>query len=76
MSIVVVNFLLRLVIIKLIIYIGKPTETEQTKLITNGVFLVQFFNTGVLLLLVNANLNEQSGVLGAIFKGGIADFNS
>ena len=39
-------------------YIGKPTETEQTKLITNGVFLVQFFNTGILLLLVNANLAE------------------
>lgn len=40
MSIVVVNFVLRLIIIKLIMYIGKDTETEQTKLITNGVFLV------------------------------------
>ena len=57
-------------------YIGKDTETEQTKLITNGVFLVQFFNTGFLLLLVNANLSEQSTVLGFIFSGGMPDFNS
>ena len=38
--------------------------------------MVQFFNTGILLLLVNANLTEQGSVLGALFSGGVADFNS
>jgi len=56
--IVAINFILRLFIIKLIFFIGKDTESEQTKLITDGVFIVQFFNTALLLLLVNANLEE------------------
>jgi hypothetical protein len=38
--IVGINYVLRLFIIKLIIYIGKDTESEQTRLITNGVFIV------------------------------------
>lgn len=56
--IIAINYILRIFIIKLIIYIGKDTESEQTKMITNGVFLVQFFNTALLLLLVNANFDE------------------
>lgn len=47
--IVAINYILRIFIIKLIIFIGKDTESEQTKLITNGVFIVQFFNTALLL---------------------------
>lgn len=39
-GIVAINFILRMVIIKLIIYIGKDTESEQTRLIANGVFIV------------------------------------
>ena len=66
-SIVIINYVLRLFIIKLICYICNHTESAQTRLITNGVFIVQFFNTGILLLLVNANLNEQSSVIGFIF---------
>ncbi len=38
--IVAINYILRLFIIKLIIYIGKDTESEQTRLIANGVFIV------------------------------------
>ena len=38
--IIAVNYILRLFIIRLIIYIGKDTESEQTRLITNGVFIV------------------------------------
>ncbi|CDW85661.1 UNKNOWN [Stylonychia lemnae] len=71
-----INFVLRLVIIKLIIFIGKDTESEQTKLITNGVFVVQFFNTAFLLLLVNANMTEQAKWLGIFFNGRIGDFNT
>jgi hypothetical protein len=35
-----VNYVLRIFIILLIQYIGKPTESEQTQLITDGVFVV------------------------------------
>jgi hypothetical protein len=38
--IIAINFVLRLFIIKLIIYIGMDTESEQTRLICNGVFVV------------------------------------
>lgn len=38
--IVGVNFVLRNIIIALIKFIGKDTESEQTRLITNGVFVV------------------------------------
>ena len=75
-SIVILNYVLRVFIIMLIKYIGKDTESEQTKLIVNGVFLVQYLNTGFLLLLVNANMTEQGPILGFFFTGGIADFNS
>jgi len=76
-GIVAINFILRMVIIKLIIYIGKDTESEQTRLITNGVFIVQFFNTALLLLMVNANMNEQGGFFSLVSRQtGIPDFNS
>lgn len=74
--IVAINYILRLFIIKLIVFLGKDTESEQTKLITNGIFIVQFFNTALLLLLVNANLDEQSGLFSLVFSGAVPDFNS
>jgi hypothetical protein len=43
--------------------------------IINGVFIVLFFNTGVLLLLVNANLSDISGLLGKIFDGRFFDYS-
>ena len=64
-------------IIKLIIYIGKDTESEQTRLITNGVFIVQFFNTALLLLMVNANLAEQGSFFSIFSRSvGMPDFNT
>jgi hypothetical protein len=68
-----INYVLRLFIIKLIVFIGKDTETEQTRLTTNGIFIVQFFNTAILLLLCNANLYEQG--LG-IFNGKLSDMEA
>ena len=74
--IVAINYVLRLFIIKLIIYIGKDTESEQTRLITNGVFIVQFFNTAFLLLMVNANMTEQGSFFKLVFNRRIPDFNT
>lgn len=53
------NIILKIVIIRLCFWIGEDTESEQKSLITNGVFYAQFFNTGILIILVNANLKDQ-----------------
>ncbi len=50
--IVMVNYVLRLVLIFLIKFIGYDTETVQTKYIKNSVFVIQFFNTAILALLL------------------------
>lgn len=55
-----INIILKTVIIKLITAIRHDTYSERLSKITNGVFLAQFFNTGILLLLVNANMTEHS----------------
>jgi len=76
-SIIAINYVLRVIIIKLIIGIGNDTLSEQTRLITNGVFVVQFFNTALLLLMVNANLQEQGFPLSMMSaERGLSDFNS
>lgn len=47
-------------IIALISWVGYDTRSEELTRITNWVFMAQFFNTGFLLLLVNANITEHS----------------
>lgn len=37
--------------------------------------LVQFFNTAILLLFVNANMTQQSSILGYVFRGNLPDFS-
>lgn len=56
--IIAVNEVLRMAIIALITWVGEDTQSERLTSITNGIFFAQFFNTGLLLLLVNANLTE------------------
>eukprot|EP00355_Strombidium_rassoulzadegani_P007408 CAMPEP_0168620868 /NCGR_PEP_ID=MMETSP0449_2-20121227/7377_1 /TAXON_ID=1082188 /ORGANISM="Strombidium rassoulzadegani, Strain ras09" /LENGTH=1171 /DNA_ID=CAMNT_0008661923 /DNA_START=74 /DNA_END=3586 /DNA_ORIENTATION=+ len=56
--IIAINIVLKTIIIKLIVWIGEDTISERLASITNGVFYAQFFNTGFLLLLVNANMTE------------------
>jgi len=43
--------------------------------IVNGVFIALFFNTGILLTLTSANLNDVSGWLGHIFNGTYYDYS-
>ena len=45
------------------------------KYITDSVFVCIFFNTGFLLMLVNANLEEQGALVAKNFNGLISDFN-
>jgi len=56
--IVVVNLILQIVIIESVTWIGEDTHSQQLTTITTIVFIAQFFNTGLLLLLINANMTE------------------
>ena len=70
-----INIILRTITVKLITWISYDTYSEQMTRIINGVFIVLFFNTGILLLLVNANLNDVSSLLGNLFDGRFYDYS-
>ena len=74
-AIVVVNFVLKKITIFLVTWIGYDTHSEIMTKITNGVLLVLFFNTGILITIVNANLTEVSPGLGTIFNGVYYDYS-
>lgn len=69
------NYVLRMVCIMMVDWIGYPTETERLSKTTSVTFFVQFFNSGILLLLINANLSEQVISFG-LNSGSLPDFNS
>ena len=73
--IIIVNTVIRMVVIIIINQVGCSTESQQMKYITDSVFLCIFFNTGFLLMLVNANLEEQGALVAKNFNGLISDFN-
>ena len=73
--IIAINVILRTITVMLITWIGYDTYSEQMTRIINGVFIVLFFNTGILLLLVNANLSDVSGLLGRLFDGRFYDYS-
>lgn len=52
------NQILSTTIIKLVTWIGLPTQSSRLTAISYGIFIAQFFNTGFLLMLVNANFSE------------------
>jgi len=56
--------------------IREDTYSKQLTSITNMVFIAQFFNTGILLLLVNANLAEHHYIPGhSIVNGAYYDYS-
>lgn len=71
-SIVAVNFVLRTINILLIKYIGYNTESKQTTAIKTSIFVTQFFNTAILLLLANAN-TQQTWLFWLPFNGEYPD---
>ena len=74
-SILVINEILKRVIIAGISWVGEDTNSEQLSSVTNGVFIAQFFNTGILLLLVNGNMSEHwPYALTKYFKGRYYDY--
>ena len=68
-----INYILRMVCIMLVDWIGFPTETERLSKTTSVTFYVQFFNSALLLLFINADMSEQPFAFG--LKGGsLSDF--
>jgi len=73
-SIVVINIVLRTLMLSLLTWIGFHTESEQTSAIMTSIFVVQFFNTAILLILTNAN-TKYAGLGFLPFNGMYADLN-
>jgi hypothetical protein len=73
-SIVVINIVLRTLMLSLLTWIGFHTESEQTSAIMTSIFVVQFFNTAILLILTNAN-TKYAGLGFLPFDGMYADLN-
>ena len=76
MIIVLFNIILKKSTIALLTWVGEDTYSQRLASITTGVFVAQFFNTGILLLLVNANLKEHlPGFIAVMFQGKYYDYN-
>ena len=75
--IVFINYFCRYILIILVQWIGYATQTNLNKAITNAIFVTEFFNTGIILLLIKSNLTE-SGVplMDKFFNGLYYDFDS
>jgi len=54
--IIVINTVIRMIVIKIIDLVGCDTQSREMSFVTLAVFLCTFFNTGFLLMIVNANM--------------------
>lgn len=73
-SIIVINIILKIIMLILIKWIGYHTESGQTSAIMSSIFIVQFFNTAILLILTNANTKD-AGLGFLPFEGMYPDLN-
>lgn len=81
-NIVIINYFLRLLIIRIVEWIGKPTVSREMTTTTFFVFISQYINTGLLLPIANAELTHQfdlnfehARVLYILLRGDDPDFN-
>jgi uncharacterized membrane protein YidH (DUF202 family) len=56
--IIAINIVLKKIVVALLTWVKEPTKSQMLATNTNGVFIVLFLNTGLLLLIANANLTE------------------
>ena len=76
--IVVINVLIKNIIINIVKNMGANSESKRAKFITHFIFICQFFNTGCLILLANANFKNQLGLKyldGMVTYGKKSDFD-
>lgn len=73
--IIAINTVLKIAIVNLVSWIGIDTISQLMGTIAKVVFLAQFFNTGLIILIVNANLTEhQPKAIFSIFNGPFSDY--
>ena len=77
-GIIIVNTVIRIIVIEIMNKVGYKTNSNQAFYVTLSVFISQFINTGMLILLNNANLTAQGiPILSPWFNKGLyTDFNS
>ena len=64
-----------MLIVGMVKWIGVDTVSQQMGIISKAVFLAQFFNTGIIILMVNANLVEhEPKEITKIFRGLYTDY--
>jgi len=56
--VVAVNTIIKKVVVALVGWIGEDTVSQQKASVVKGAFIGQFFNTGFIILIVNANMVE------------------
>jgi hypothetical protein len=74
--IIFINFFCSMILFGLIEWIGYATQSGLNKAFTVAIFVTQFFNTGIILLLIKSNFSE-AGIpfLGVIFRSVYYDFD-
>jgi hypothetical protein len=77
LTIVVVNTLLKTLVVKLVRWEKHSTKSSEERAITKKLFIGLFTNTGIILVLVNANFDGGMGSsgTGVLFRGSFSDFN-
>ena len=65
----VLNYALKELIIRIVEQIGYNTETLKSVRICLFIFLMQYFNTGWLMMLADANFNNQALPFSDFFRG-------
>lgn len=74
--IIFINMFSRMILVVLIEWIGYPTQSSLNKAYNIAIFVTQFFNTAIILLLVKSNFSD-SGIplIGRIFTSVYYDFD-
>ena len=73
----IVNTVIKLILVNLIQVIGEDTRSATNRSVKMGVFVTQFFNTGILILLSSANFQYTNvPILNQYLRGQYTDFTS
>ncbi|CDW77052.1 UNKNOWN [Stylonychia lemnae] len=73
-TIILLNFVLRYIIIFIVKYVGYSTESLQTSRIMIFIFIVQFINTDLIILLMNSDITQAKSIFLIDFNGQHPDF--
>jgi hypothetical protein len=73
--IIAINTILKQCVVLLVSWIGEDTVSKQKSQVVKGCFLGQFFNTGFIILIVNANMAQfHPHKFWKVFNGPFSDY--